>query len=212
MRSFDASCWIRVCCQRRLALATQATAQESPEYTPLDDNERAELMDGEVLRDVDRGDDLIRGEVIGLIEAPLDELASIVSDLENVTEWAPSIEEYEVVGRDGEYYIVDGVTNLPWPIADRTWQMRSRFAYEDVDGHNAFVYTFDYVPGSGNLDDSFGYWLLLEYPEDPRFTYVKYVVNADPGIAIPDAIIRWATRNALPDLIEGLDERHDDVY
>ena len=36
--------------------------------------------------------------------------------------------------------------------------------------------------------------------------------ESDPGIALPDFVIRWATGNALPGLIEALSERHDELY
>ena len=51
----------------------------------------------------------------------------------------------------------------------------------------AFIYRFDYVHGTGNIDESFGFWVLYALPDHPEWTYVRYVVNADPGIAIPQA-------------------------
>ena len=193
------------------ALPALAHAQEAPHFHELDAEEAADLMDGGVERELVRGD-VLRAEVIGLIQAPVAELAEIVTDFANMTEWAPATERYNVLEDNGDHYIIDGETRLPWPIANRTWNMRTEYSYQDVDGHEAFVYTYQYIPGSGNLNDSFGYYLMLPWPDDPSWTYVRYVVNADPGVALPDAVIRWATRNALPDIIGNMRERHEELY
>lgn len=192
------------------SLSSSAWA-ENPCMEALSADDAADLIEGGTLRDVDAGDPL-RAEVVALVRAPVDELAAIVSDYDRATEWAPATGACAINGRDGDAVLVDGTTVLPWPLTDRTWRMRSQFGYRDVDGRNAWVLAWDYVEGSGNIDDSFGYWLLTPYDPDPSYTYVKYVVNADPGIPVPDFLFAWVTRSALPDLIDSLRERHDDLY
>lgn len=192
-------------------ISNSVLADEVPQITPLSEEELIELMEGDTLRELERGEPL-RAQVIGLIEAPVDELAEIIADYDNVLEWAPATREFEVIEQtgDGQFHI-RGETALP-VLRNRVWEMNSAYGFEEVDGVQAFVYTWDYIEESGNINDSFGYWLVFQHPEHPEWSYVKYVVNADPGVAIPDAIVRWATRNALPDLIRGLEERHDEVY
>jgi hypothetical protein len=193
-----------------LVVAATAGAEEPiiAEHAP---EEVEELLEGSPLRSITRGDPL-RAEVVALVEAPVEELAAIVQDYDTATEWAPALGECRITGAEGDAMLVRGTTLLPWPITDRTWQMRSYWGYRDVAGVNAYVQAWDYVEGSGNIEDSFGYWLIAPWPQDPRLSYVKYVVNADPGIAIPDFIIAWVTRNALPDLIARLRDRHAEVY
>jgi hypothetical protein len=60
------------------------------------------------------------------------------------------------------------------------------------------------------MDDVNGYWLLTSHSSG--CTLVRYVINADLGIWLPDAIINWATRSMLPGIISGLRDRHGDVY
>jgi hypothetical protein len=134
-----------------VALSAPATASETPSIRELDFEEVADLMGGETIRSVARGTPL-RAEVIGLIEAPRDELAEILLDYPEIPEWAPSTEDVVVVGREGECTFIEGVTKTPWPISDRTWRMCSRGGTETVDGQDAFVYRFDHVEGSGNID------------------------------------------------------------
>lgn len=185
-------------------------ADESPSIRVLSAEEVTELMEGDTLRDVQRGMP-VRAEVIGLIQAPVDELAPILVDYPNIPEWAPATRDIEVVGSGDGCTYIEGTTALPWPISDRNWRMCSRSGYDAVDGIDAFVYRFNHVPGTGNIETSFGYWVLYALPDHPDWTYVRYVVNADAGVALPQGIIRWVTRNALPDLIDGLRDRHDEL-
>lgn len=193
-----------------LLSAAQLAASESPSIRELSSDEVAELMEGGTLRALRRGEPL-RAEVIGLIRAPVGELAPILTDYPNIPEWAPATTDIEIVGAGDGCTYIEGVTRLPWPITNRTWRMCSRSEWGRVDGQDAFVYRFDYVHGTGNIDESFGFWVLYPLPEQPEWTYVRYVVNADPGIAIPPAVISWATGRALPDLIEGLRDRHAEL-
>lgn len=188
-----------------------AFAYEAPSYTALSTDDAADLQDGDTVRDVQRGDPN-RGMVIGLIEAPADELFEIVLDYENIPQWSPALITASVLEDTNGQKVVEGETRLPWPITNRTWRIRSFYAPQQVDGHDAYVNRWEYIPGHGNVDDTFGYWLVMPWPEDPSWTYVKYVVNADPGVALPTAILNWATSRALPDLITGLAERHDALY
>lgn len=194
-----------------LALPVFGSANEVPSLMPLTAEQAADLLDGGVIRNVVRSNPM-RAEVIALVEAPAAELAAIVADYSTAVEWAPSIGACAVTGSDGDALLVDGITELPWPITDRSWQMRSVIGYQQVNGTEAYVQAFSYVPGSGNIVDSFGYWLIVPWSENPAYSYVKYVVNADPGIAIPEGIIAWITRSALPTLIEKLTERHAEIY
>ncbi len=192
-------------------MATSALAIESPAIREITPDERATLLDGGTLRELERGRPA-RAEVVGLIEAPVDELAAILVDYPHVPDWAPASRDFEILEHSGDEYVISGVTAIPWPISDRHWHMRSVSGWESVDGRDVFVYRFQYIPGTGNIEDSNGYWLLMPMPDEPDVTYVRYVVHADPGLAIPNVIIRWVTRSALPDLIDGLRERHHELH
>jgi hypothetical protein len=184
-----------------------AWANETPTYTPLSAEQATELLDGEIIVDLQRGDPS-RAETLALIHAPMRELGEIIADFDTATEWAPALTEQYTVERDGDAYILQTTTAIPWPIADRHFRTRATWEFTTVDGHEAFVNAFEYIEGSGNLDETYGYWLLIPYPDDPEYTYAKYVVYADPGIAVPEFLVRWVTRNALPDVIRALAERH----
>ncbi len=193
------------------AWPTVVAATETPTYTPLSQEQAAELLEGEVIVELQRGNPL-RAETLALIHAPVRELGEIVADYDHATEWAPALTEQYIVEQQGDEYIIQATTEIPWPIADRRFQTRAQWEFTTIDGREAFVDQFEYIDGTGNIDDTFGYWLMVEYADDPEYTHLKYVVYADPGIAVPAFIVRWATRNALPDVIEALVERHDAQY
>jgi hypothetical protein len=47
---------------------------------------------------------------------------------------------------------------------------------------------------------------------DPTWTYCRYVLYGDPGIPLPDFVIRWASRTTLPAIISSLRKQHAKVY
>lgn len=190
-----------------------AAAQSSMrvELPRLDAADYEELLEGNAIRGVS-GAEVHRGEVIGMIRAPVDELAAIILDYENLGEWSPAAYDVRIIERTSSSMVVEGKTRLPWPITDRTWHNRATHGAETVGGIECFVNRWQYVPGSGNMDDTYGYWLLFPYHADPTYTVIRYVGYADPGIALPDFVIDWATRRALPDIIANLRERHDALY
>ena len=90
--------------------------------------------------------------------------------------------------------------------------MRAEIGYRTVSGRRAWVDQFQYIPGTGNINESAGFWVLSEQPGEPGWTYARYVLYGDPGISLPDFIIRWASRSALPGIMNGLRERHQKLF
>ena len=101
---------------------------------------------------------------------------------------------------------------MPWPISDRRWEINSERSEQTLDGVESLVTEYVYIEGSGNMDEMHGYWVVQPWPDDPEYTLVKYVVNADLGVALPRSIINWAARRMLPGIIDGLQGRHDDLH
>ena len=186
-----------------------ASAQETPAIPSLSADQIAEMRDGEVMVSTQRGDPN-RGEAIGIVCAPIDELWEIVLDFDNMHRWFPDMLVSDIVSRDGEGAVGYGETNMPWPVANRTWQARTVPGQRTIGGVEAYVAVYEYVDGSGNMDEMYGYWLLT--PADDGCTLVRYVVNADLGIWLPDVIINWASRRLLPGTVEGLGERWEALH
>jgi len=186
-----------------------AIAYEPPAQPALTPEQMEEIRNGETVVRTRRGQ-VNRGEVIGFVCAPEDEIWSIITDFAHMTEWFPDMGESIVISQGPDGNIGQGRTIMPWPVADRTWQTNVSAERRQVGRHDSYVATYSYVPGSGNMDELYGYWLVRQYDEE--CSLVRYVVNADLGTRLPDAVITWAQRRLLPGVITGLRERHAELF
>ena len=86
-------------------------------------------------------------------------------------------------------------------LRDRFWQLNGSQETTRFNGIECDVltYTYDHSYEDGNMDDLYGYWLICPLNEG---TAVKYVINADLGMAMPRALITWAQNRMLPGIIE----------
>ncbi|MCA9565832.1 MAG: SRPBCC family protein [Myxococcales bacterium] len=164
------------------------------------------LNNGEILVEVVNGDVPI-GDVLGVVDAPAQQVLDIIVDFDSWHEFMPSMTETEVTSTEGEYYICRAVTDTPWPMDDRVYSFRAWAGETEVDGMTVLTSNWDYVEGSGNLEDTEGYWLLIPWGEDGSKTLVRYYLTADLGTWLPDFLLNWGTENMLPSLIEGLRSR-----
>lgn len=192
---------------------TASAQSESPTQPSLTSSQEAELESGEIIVRTRRGSrdngGVNRGESIGLVCAPMDEVVAILEDFPNQTAWMPDLETATVISTTER--IGEGRTHMPWPIADRRWRVQLNPETRDVNGVESYVATYENVEfDDGNMDALYGYWLIREYNDE--CTLVRYVINADIGVALPPAIINWASRRLLPGVITGLRERHDALH
>ena len=139
-----------------------------------------------------------KGIVVGIVDAPMDDVAALIQDCERMGEWFPDIlETTEVAGGSGTP-LCRGTTDVPWPLEDRVWTVES--SHRQAAG-GWEVYEFRYLPGSGNLTEMDGrYWLR----EGAGGTEVRYEVTIDLGIWVPSPIVGWATQRWLPGIVHGL--------
>ncbi|MFT4702331.1 MAG: hypothetical protein ACI81R_000015 [Bradymonadia bacterium] len=185
---------------------TASAASAAPSLGRVDSGVLTELENGEVLRSVVAGTPN-HGEALGKIEGTVAEVAATLMDWNTFDQWSPSAYDVRVVGEEGAQTRVAGATELPWPISDRTWHIMTRAESLTVDGQECWSMSWTYVAGSGNLEDTSGYWLACPWPHDASASIVRYVVDADAGIPIPNSVINWATNRTLPTLFERLNEQ-----
>ena len=192
-----------------LILSFSASAQEI--VTPLSSSEITEAVSGEISVETERGQ-LNRGEVIGFVQAPVDEVIEIVADSGNHDEWFPDTLVATRTSGTSTTSVTEGRTHVPL-LRDRYWRLNGERSTTRFNGIECSLleYIYDDSYEDGNMDELHGYWLLCPH-EDTGGTVVKYVINADLGMAMPRAIITWAQNRMLPGIIEGLRERHGELY
>lgn len=181
-------------------------AQPTPQVPSLSYEQVQALNEGEILVEVINAEVPI-GDVLGIIDGTPQAVLEIITDFDNYEDFVPYMAETEILQYDGETYTCRGVTDTPWPMDDRLWTIQAWVGEREVDGMNLLLSTWDYVPGTGNLEDTEGYWLLIPWGADGSQTLVRYYIIADLGTWLPDFILVWATENMLPGLLEAIRER-----
>lgn len=184
-------------------LSSAAWGQVTPEIPTLSASQVELLNAGEILVDSIEGE-IPTGTAIGVIDALPAEVSALISDFNRHSEYFEDITLSELESTDGDYGIGRGITDTPWPMEDREWVLRMRTIETEVDGVPAYVSTWEYVPGSGNLVDTQGYYLCIPWGPEGAQTLMRYYITADLGTWLPDFVLEWSMENMLPGRIEGL--------
>jgi len=201
-----------------LAQDEEATMPDcTPAIPSLSNDQVNRLNAGEILVEVTNARVPI-GDMLAVIDAPAQSIAEVILDFNAWSEFIPNITESTIVNEAGEpvnptgdpmsterlTFYLQGVTDTPWPMDDRTWRMSAWYNAETIEGVPVWTSGWDYVPGSGNLEDSEGYWLLIPWGDDGSKTLVRYYLAADLGTWVPDFLLSWGTENMLPEMITGI--------
>ena len=183
--------------------ALPALGQPEPHLPTLSQDQVNRLNNGEILAEFNNDEQAI-GDVLGVVDAPPDQVLAVIADFPGQKDWIDDLSTAEVVGEDGEYELQHGVTDTPWPMDDRDWTIRAWSGPMEVDGAPVLVSTWTYVPDSGNIENTEGYWLLVPWGDDGTKTLVRYYIILDLGGAMPDFLLDWGNENMLPTRIRGL--------
>lgn len=190
-----------------LFFCEMATADFAPREIPRiaapNAEQTAQLNDGKAITSTKRAT-FNRGEVYGLIDAPPAKVWAIVSDYNKMKSWYPDMLESITLKREGKSGTLQGLIKMPLVFANRSYQLEAVYQETTIDGVPAYTIEFNYLPGYGNLKDMYGYWLIYENPLKRGQTVVKYVINVDLGVWLPDFILRWAQGRMLPGIITGI--------
>jgi hypothetical protein len=192
-----------------LCFAMPAEAMDPPGIPSLSSAQVTQLNDGEELVEVfRRGDEdnpePPEGDVIGIVNATPEAVMALVLDFERYPEFVSDIAEIELLSREGDTYTVHGLTDTPWPMEDRSWTIIMVAGSQQVDGVDVLLSTWTFVPGSGNIEDTTGYWLAMPWGETGEQTLLRYHLQVDLGTWLPDFILEWSTESFLPSKIEDL--------
>ena len=193
-------------------LAFSAQASETPKPAELNEEQRAKIEKGEILVEVDQGESINRGVIIGIVQDPLSDVVPLVAQCWEYAAYREVVEntrlEDRVEDEDG-VIVCSGTAKTPFPASDRHGHFRVHNRTEHLNGERSFVSTFNYVEDSGNLEDMFGYWVLTPYGPNDEHTLLKHVLNVDIGGWIPSFLIRWATRRTLPGTVTNMRQHLD---
>jgi hypothetical protein len=162
-----------------------------------------EIVEGEVLLKLTDfpGSAAKEGCVLGFIPAPPDAVIAVLRRAGEYAEYMPRVSRSETrPGADGSVLNAQEL-DLPWPIGNRHFTVR---LVEEKSKDGGYWFRFDYVEGSGNIEDTHGHWSIEPWNGGSR---VAYVLWTDPGGAIPMWAVNRASRRTLPQVVVALRDR-----
>ena len=190
-----------------LALLPATALAMAPEPFEATDAQTKRLESGEIVVDV-RRDGGILTDVVALVDAPPEKVWGAIDDYEVQKEWVPDMmENSKVLRTEGKYKICRSGTDLPWPLANRVYNLKVWNRREMVGGVESYVSSYTFVEGSGNINEMDGYWLLQPWDDDGQKTLVRQYTIVDFGISIPKAFIKSGTNKRLPNVMKALRQR-----
>lgn len=205
--------WIGMVTVGVCVAAAPATAQV-PEGFPLainvpslSNSQIERLNRGEVVIDVVSGEVPV-GDAMGVVDYPAAQVIEVIRDFAAYEDWMNDIEESQVLEDLGNNnYVCRGETDTPWPMENRVWTVNAWGGETQIDGLDVLLSVWTYVPESGNLVDTQGYWLLIPWGDNGEKTLVRYHLRVDLGTILPDFLLEWSTENFLPAKITDLRDR-----
>ncbi len=183
-------------------------AQEMPGPRELSEEQEVALLEGDPIAEVTRNGQNNRAELVAIIDAPPGDVWEVVIAYDRYEGWFPDQIVADIIERDDGTGVLYGETRVP-VLRNRTYRLTEVRRSEVIDGETVFIDEWEYVPDSGNLDSSTGFWYITPYGDSGEQTLVRMVVSADLGIWLPQTLINWGTRRMLPGIAEGIQEQVD---
>ncbi len=183
-------------------VAVSAFAQPV-EMPTLTEKEIQKLTAGEmVLHDRKPTDNRgVAAESMAVIDAPSDEVWPVIRDCGLYDQFMPRVKKTELRDENGKP-ICHTELKMPWPIPD-LWSDNSFVLREDPAGH--FTREWSMVRGAYKRNN--GAWKLLPWGDDKKKTLAMYIIDSDPGLAIPDGLLKSAQTGSLPDVFKAVRKR-----
>ena len=139
-----------------------------------------------------------------LIPQPAEHIWKVMLDCERAPEFVPNMRRCEVVERadDGSWEVIEHEIKYRWFAPKTVYRFRAEYVPQQ---------SVHFERVSGDLRHLEGDWGLFPLPVEADLVLVSYSVFIDPGVLIPDAIVRRALERDLPELMLALKNRVDEA-
>jgi hypothetical protein len=128
-------------------------------------------------------------------------VAAVVADAGSYAEFMPRVRSSELWVDETGARLNEQRLDLPFPLEDRRYTVRLRES--QVDEHT-WRMEWSYVPGSGNVADTRGSWLVERRGEGSLITYL---VHTDPGTRTPRWAVNLASKRSIPRMLDAVRRR-----
>ncbi|MCH7763870.1 MAG: hypothetical protein IIB95_09025 [Candidatus Marinimicrobia bacterium] len=188
-------------------------SQDSLENAQIDltESERDLLSQGEIIvRDAFTNNDEGKTiEAIGLINANIDAVYSVLLGFEDYPDFMPNITQLEILEKGSNHAILNYTLELPMK---KIKKYRLDMFYQKNKNSAQLTWKMIEWPGlkeSETINNTTGYWLINNYLEKKGHILVLYHVYTDPG-PIPLGlgwIVDILTHNSAPTIVINTRER-----
>jgi Polyketide cyclase / dehydrase and lipid transport len=167
--------------------------------------ETARLLTGEVLlasRPVAAARALAEETGEGIVNAPPARVFAAVADFAHYREWVPFVQRSDATPQaDGSVVSFQSLT-LPFPLGRRYYKILARSAVSGEGAGRVWRAWWHYLPGTGNVADHHGWWVLVPYGEGR--TLGTCLLYTDPGRGLPAWAVHRGTAETMPYVFSGL--------
>ncbi len=184
-----------------LLTATIVEAKVEPSQPVITEEQTEKLRAGEYIIELEHEGNVVTGWMLALVQDPINEVVPLLARCWEYSRWQDNIVDTKLVERISDNSVVcSGKTLTPMPARDRHGHFQVEYDTKVVDGTRSFVYEYEYLEGTGNLEEVFGYWLLKPYGNNQEHTLAKHSFSVDLGSRIPTFLIRWVLNRNVPEL------------
>jgi hypothetical protein len=202
------------------ATAADPAGAPPPLPPPPSAAEAARLASGEVLlasRPVAAPRALAEEVGRGIVNAPPERVFAAVVDLAHYQEWVPFVKRSDATPQgDGSVVSFQSLA-LPFPLGRRYYKIRARSGVSGEGAGRVWRAWWHYLPGTGNVADHYGWWVLVPYGEGR--TLGTCLLYTDPGRGMPAWAVHRGTAETMPYVFSGLRQQvhrsrydHPDVH
>ena len=202
------------------ATAADPAGAPPPLPPPPSAAEAARLVSGEVLlasRPVAAPLALAEEVGRGIIDAPPERVFAAVVDFAHYQEWVPFVKRSDAAPQgDGSVVSFQSLA-LPFPLGRRYYKIQARSGVSGQGAGRVWRAWWHYLPGTGNVADHHGWWVLAPYGEGR--TLGTCLLYTDPGRGMPAWAVHRGTAETMPFVFSGLRQQvrrsrydHPDVH
>jgi hypothetical protein len=138
----------------------------------------------------------------GIIDAPPERVFAAVVDFAHYREWVPFVRRSDAVPQADGSVVGSQSLALPFPLGKRYYKIAARSAVPDPGEAPAWRVWWRYLPGTGNVADHRGWWVLAPYGRGK--TLGTCALYTDPGGGLPSWAVHLGTAETMPYVFGGL--------
>lgn len=187
------------------ALACLLLAAPAGANLPYFNNMQKKLLDeGRVLVTTEKPtDDVgVAALAIGVVNAPVDQVWSVVRDCQHFSKFMPRAKKSELRSTNGNTMVCFLEVSMPFPLSNLWSEVTTELSTLPGGGHRR-----TWRLNKGNYKRNNGSWEAHPWGEGGTRTLLIYRLDVDPDMAIPDALLRKAQTGSIPDMFAAVRKR-----